>query len=134
MKNETNIYDIDNNLIREAGDNHKMTLEEAQNKLEEYRKKLSELPDGDPKQTIYATYMRNLSGYIMNLYATMPAEQLNAIIEKNKAKNLDEQVKKAVEDLKSEVEPKETIMDEYVNYEEVPSVSDIEPVEPEVLD
>ena len=142
MKNDSNIYDIDGNLIRAIDDDHKMTLKEAQEKIEEYRKKLKKLDEKDPKAVMYATYMRNLSQYIMTLYAKMPAEQLNALIEEHKSKDLKEQVEQAIEDLKSSVETEETpitqddllvernetdtIMDEYVN--------EIEPVEPEVLE
>lgn len=146
MKNDTNLYDIDGNLIRAVDDTHKMTLKEAQEKIEEYRNKLKELDEKDPKAVIYATYMRNLAQYIMTLYAKMPAEQLNAILEENKAKALGDQVKDAIEQLKSDVEEPistedspvtqddllvernetETVMDEYVN--------EIEPVEPEVLE
>lgn len=142
MKNDSNIYDIDGNLIRAIDDDHKMTLKEAQEKIEEYRKKLEKLDEKDPKAVMYATYMRNLSQYIMTLYAKMPAEQLNALIEEHKSKDLKEQVEQAIEDLKSSVETEETpitqddllvernetdtIMDEYVN--------EIEPVEPEVLE
>ena len=142
MKNDSNIYDIDGNLIRAIDDDHKMTLKEAQEKIEEYRKKLEKLDEKDPKAVMYATYMRNLSQYIMTLYAKMPAEQLNALIEEHKSKDLKEQVEQAIEELKSSVETEETpitqddllvernetdtIMDEYVN--------EIEPVEPEVLE
>ena len=44
-----NIYDIDGKLIKKAGDISKMTLEEAKTTIEEYRKKLTELSEDDPK-------------------------------------------------------------------------------------
>ena len=114
MKSYSNTYDIDGSLIRAAGDTHKWTIEEAQEKMEEYRKKLTELDEKDPKAAIYATYMRNLSRYIMGLYAMMTPDELNAIIEKHKQANLNEQVKNAIDDLKKEVED-----DEYTEFEEV---------------
>jgi len=114
MKSYSNSYDIDNSLIRAAGDTHKWTIEEAQEKMEYYRKKLIEVGEKSPKATVYATYMRNLSRYIMGLYAMMTPDELNAIIEKHKQENLNEQVKTAIEDLKKEVEG-----DEYTEFEEV---------------
>ena len=78
MKNETNIYDIDGNIIRQAGDNHKMTIDEAKEKIEEYRKKLLEVGENHPNAIKYATYMRNLSQYIASLYAKMTPEELSA--------------------------------------------------------
>ena len=99
-----NIYDIDGKLIKPAGDISKMTLEEAKTTVEEYRKKLAELPEGDPKQVVYATYMRNLTQYIMSLYAKMPADLLNKELEAAKARSLDEQVKSAIEELSKDVE------------------------------
>ena len=122
MTNNSNIYDIDGNLIRSINDTHKWTVKECQDKIEEYRKKILEVGEKNPKSIVYATYMRNLSQYIMMLYANMTAEELNAEIEANKAKiATEEKVKEAIEELKKEVEAEEkpTVMDEYVQFEEI---------------
>lgn len=122
MTNNSNIYDIDGNLIRSINDTHKWTVKECQDKIEEYRKKILEIGEKDPKSVVYATYMRNLAQYIMTLYATMTADELNAEIEKAKKQaSTDEQVKEAIEQLKQDVETEEkpTVMDEYVPFEEI---------------
>lgn len=115
MTNNTNIYDIDGELIRKAGDNHEWTIEEAKEKLEYYRKKLTEVGEDSPNAVKYATYMRNLSQYLMAMYAKMTPEQLNAELEKAKQETTDEQVKKAIEELKNSLEDEETTTDEPEN-------------------
>ena len=107
MNNSTNIYDVDNQIIRKAGDNHTWTVEEVKNKLEYYRNKLKDLAEDDKKAVIYATYMRNLSNYLLVLYSKMTPEQLNAEIELAKKVTTEEQVKKAMEELKNSVETEE---------------------------
>lgn len=108
MKNNSNIYDIDGELIRAAGDNHKMTIKEAQEKIENYRQKLEKLDEKDPKAVIYATYMRNLNQYILTKYATMKPEELEAELNRQKAeKDTKEQVEKAINELKKELENEE---------------------------
>lgn len=126
MNTITNIYDIDGEIIRKAGDNHKFTVEEASNKIEYYRKKLEEVGENSPKAVYYATYMRNLSQYIMTLYSKMTPKELSEMIEKaKKQENLNQQIKDALDELKKDLpednkEPeKETVMDEYVDFEEV---------------
>lgn len=126
MNTITNIYDIDGEIIRKAGDNHKFTVEEASNKIEYYRKKLEEVGENSPKAVYYATYMRNLSQYIMTLYSKMTPKELSEMVEKaKKQENLNQQIKDALDELKKDLpednkEPeKETVMDEYVDFEEV---------------
>ena len=104
MTNNTNIYDIDGEIIREAVDNHRWTIEEAKEKMEYYRKKLLEVGEDSSNAIKYATYMRNLSRYIMAMYAKMTPEELNAELEKNKKTSTEEQIKKAMEDLKKDLE------------------------------
>jgi hypothetical protein len=36
MKNNSNIYDIDGNIIRPAEDNHRFTIDEAKEKVQFY--------------------------------------------------------------------------------------------------
>jgi len=104
MNNNSNIYDIDGELIRSVDDSHKWTVEEVKNKIEYYRKKLQELAEDDKKAILYTTYMRNLSNYLFVLYSQMPAEQLNAEIQAAKALSTNEQVKKAMEELQKDVD------------------------------
>lgn len=143
MKNDSNIYDIDGNIIRNAGDNHKMTIEEAKKRIDFYTKKLENIDKNDKNISIYNTYIRNLNRYILELYSKMSTEELTAAINNESVKNTtEEEVKKAIEELKNEVdndenEPEQdkvktqddfivnrdnepnTIMDEYVDFEEV---------------
>lgn len=104
MTNNTNIYDIDGEIIRKAGDNHQWTIDEAKEKMEYYRKKMLEVGEESPDAVKYATYMRNLSRYIMAMYAKMTPEELNTEIEKSKEASTEEQVKKAIEELKKDLE------------------------------
>ena len=131
MTNNSNIYDIDGEIIRKIDDNHQWTVEEVKNKIEYYRNKLKDLAEDDKKAVLYATYMRNLSNYLLVLYSKMTPDQLNAEINAAKALTTNEQVKKAMEELQDslneeEKEPKETVMDEYVDFEEVKNTEDNE--------
>jgi hypothetical protein len=141
MKNNSNIYDIDGELIRGIDDTHKWTVEEAHEKIEYYRKKIEEIGENDEKSRIYATYIRNLSKYILDLYLKMtPDELTNELNRQNAKEDVKNQVKKAIDELKKEIEEensetgepndsesedklveerKETVMDEYVPFEEV---------------
>lgn len=126
MTNNSNIYDIDGEIIRKIDDNHQWTVEEVKNKIEYYRNKLKDLAEDDKKAVLYATYMRNLSNYLLVLYSKMTPDQLNAEINAAKALTTNEQVKKAMEELQDslneeEKEPKETVMDEYVDFVEEPA-------------
>ena len=69
MNNKTNIYDIDGELIRAAGDNHTFTVEEAQEKLKYYIEKIKSLDKEDKdyllKLSTYNQYADNLANYII---------------------------------------------------------------------
>lgn len=135
MKNNSNIYDIDGNIIRKAGDNDKMTVEEAQKRMDYYKSKLEELDEKDPKASTYMTYIRNLRDYIVKEYITMTPEQRSAEMERlSKQKSLNEQIQNAMEELKKEVEEEkerpETVMDEYVDFEEVKNEDNIQQSDP----
>lgn len=119
MTTNSNIYDIDGELLRSAGDTSDLTTDEAQKRIEQYQKKLNELSEkepNNPKLSIYNTYIKNLQSYIFNQYILHP--ELMPKVEQT----TQEQIQKAMEDLKAEVEAeeaKETKMDEYVDFEEV---------------
>lgn len=119
MTTNSNIYDIDGELLRYSGDNDKMTIEEAQERIKSYQKKLNELSEKDPKNpklSIYNTYVKNLQSYVLNQYILHP--ELIPHVENVTS----EQIQNAIEELKAEVEAeekKEEVMDEYVDFEEV---------------
>lgn len=103
MKNSTNIYDIDGELIRGIDDTHKWTAEEVKEKIEFYRNKLNNLDKDDKKAILYTTYMRNLSNYLFILYSQMTKPQLKAEIDKARREVTNEQIAKAMEELSKEV-------------------------------
>lgn len=119
MTTNSNIYDIDGELLRSAGDTSDLTIDEAQKRIEQYQKKLNELSEkepNNPKLSIYNTYIKNLQSYIFNQYI------LHTELMPKVEQTTQEQIQKAMEDLKAEVEAeeaKETKMDEYVDFEEV---------------
>lgn len=120
MTNNTNIYDIDGNILRNAGDDHEITPEEAKAKIKEYQDKLKQLSDNEEdsfKIGVYKTYIRNLQSYVFNYYMAHPEAIPRTSV-------TEEQIKKAMEDLKAEVDKDETestpdTMDEYVDFQEV---------------
>lgn len=148
MKNESNIYDIDNELIRGIDDTHKWTVKEAQEKIEYYRKKIEEIGENNEKSRIYADYIRNLSKYILGLYSRMTPEELTNELNSQKVeKDTKQQIEDAINELKKEIEDEESSpkgegesvedestdgeeaviepisdeMDEYVQFEELPA-------------
>ena len=134
MNNVTNIYDIDGELIRTAGDNHEMTIDEAKEQLKKYEEKVKELTETDPnnsKIVIYNNYIKNLGSYILTLYAKQ-----TATVNMPEQSSMTDQIKKAMDDLRDEFEKEEvksqddmmierkessTNMDEYAEFEEVPA-------------
>lgn len=128
MKNDTNIYDIDGNLIRKAGDTHKFTLEEVEKMVDDLTEKVKNNPDKE----IYRVYLNNAQKWLFNMYNNMDKDELfkrlsvlqNAINDAKTEQNETEQQKlqeinEAVEQLKQEYEEKPIVMDEYVPFEEV---------------
>ena len=114
MTTNSNIYDIDGELLRPAGDTSGLSIEEAQKRIELYKEKLNKLSEDspkDPKIGVYNTYIKNLQIFIFNQYMLHP--ELIPQVEQT----TQEQIQKAMEDLKAEVEAEET--DEYVDFEEV---------------
>lgn len=105
MKNNSNIYDIDGELIRGIDDTHEWTIEEVQKKMENYRKKRDELPENDPKTAVYNTYLRNLGNYLVSLYVNAPKPEL----ETNK-----DAIRDAIQQLANDVEGEGTTVDRKV--------------------
>ena len=114
MTTNSNIYDIDGNKLRDAGDTSKLDIKEAEKRLDNYKSKYTQLSENEPnspKLAVYMTYIKNLSSYIFNYYITHPEEY-----HKSSTK---EQVEKAMEELKAEVDNDN--MDEYVDFVEEPA-------------
>lgn len=107
MKNDTNIYDIDGELIRKAGDNHKWTAEEAQKRIKYYQDKIKAINEAENKTEsdlkkikIYENYCANLTKYVWNIVNQLSSEELNKIFAQN---TTEEQVNKALEELKNDI-------------------------------
>jgi AAA+ ATPase superfamily predicted ATPase len=122
MKNETNIYDIDGNIIRKAGDNHKFTLEEVEKLVDDLTEKVRQNPDNQ----VYRVYLDNAHKYLYNMYNHMSTEEIKKRLSfiqdsvqeaKNEATDAEKEqlnvIGEAMEQLKAEYD-KETVMDEYV--------------------
>ena len=136
MKNETNIYDIDGNIIRKAGDNHRFTIEEVEKLVDDLSEKVKQNPDNE----VYKVYLDNAHKWLMYMYNNMSKEDIakrisalqnniqDAKNELNEAEQKQlEEINKAMEQLKAEYdadqpdstpilenERPETVMDEYV--------------------
>lgn len=111
MKNDSNIYDIDGEILRESGNTEELSLEEAQKRLDSYQKKLNELAEKEPnspKLSVYNTYIKNLQSYIFNYYIAHPE------LMKWMNKTTQDEIKQAMEDLKKDVEE-----NEYTEFEEI---------------
>ena len=135
MKNETNIYDIDGNIIRKAGDNHKFTLSEVEKLVDDLTEKVRQNPDNQ----VYKVYLNNAQRWLYNMYNNMSTEDLKSrltilqdTIKNNAAeeaererKNLDE-LNRTIDEFKEQYDnkpdttpvlesnDKPVVMDEYV--------------------
>ena len=72
MNNYTNIYDIDGNIIRKAGDNHRFTLEEVEKLVDDLTEKVRQNPDNQ----VYKVYLNNTQKWLYNMYNNMSTEDL----------------------------------------------------------
>ena len=120
---ESNIYDIDGELIR-RGDQGNFTLEETEELVDKLTKKVKENPDNQ----VYKVYLNNAQKWLFKLYNEMSREDImkrmsflqNSIDEaKNEASEAEQrqidEINKAVEELKEEYNKLEPIeMDTYV--------------------
>ena len=114
MKNNSNIYDIDGEIIRRFDDTHRFTALEATKIQEKYLKKIQDLrskedltEEDNKKIVIYETYCKNLQYYIQSTLSTMSKEELEeyyrAIIPEKPAETTAEDVEKALEELKNDL-------------------------------
>ena len=143
MNNYTNIYDIDGNIIRKAGDNHKFTIEEVEKLVDDLTKKVQENPDNQ----VYKLYLNKAHKWLYNMYNNMSTkeiqERISALqnniqeakddINEAEKQQLDA-ISEAMEQLKAEYDKENggaldteverpvaepTPMEEYVEFEEV---------------
>lgn len=98
MKNETNIYDIDGKLIRSASNNEEFTLNDLREKIQYYAEKLKNTDEKDPKYNTYKNYLENLQKWVYSHHFKELLEEMKA------EKTLDEQVKDAINTLKSDLD------------------------------
>ena len=114
-----NIYDIDGNIIRKAGEG-RFTIEETEQLVDDLTKKVQENPDNE----VYKVYLNNAQKWLMHLYDNMSREDLMkrmSIIQdsikdaKNEATSAEQdmldKVNEAVEELKKEYENENTESD-----------------------
>jgi len=145
MSKFSNLYDIDGNIINKSPQ-HRYTLEETEQLVDDLSKKVQENPDNK----VYKVYLANAQKWLYKLYNEMSREELmkrmnfvtdsiqNAKDEINEAeqKEIDE-INKAVEELKKEydrLEGEGTVLDNEVEQPvavDTPVVMDeyVEPVE-----
>ena len=113
MNNYTNIYDIDGNIIRKAGDNHKFTIEEVEKLVDDLTKKVQDNPDNQ----VYKVYLNNAHKWLYNMYNNMSTKEIQERISalqnniqdaKNDLNDAEKQqldaISEAMEQLKAEYE------------------------------
>lgn len=121
MNNITNIYDIDGNIIRKAGDNHKFTIEEIEKLVDELTEKVRQNPDNQ----VYKVYLNNANKWLFNMYNSMSKEdmikRLSSISEsiklaKDNANEVEQnnlkELNKIVDDFKEQYESAEEVKQE----------------------
>ena len=133
MNNYTNIYDIDGNIIRKAGDNHRFTIEEVEKLVDDLTAKVQQNPDNQ----VYRVYLNNAHKWLYNMYNNMSVEELTKRIstiqdaiqaakdnatelEQRNLEDINEAMDKFAEQYNANqpdstpVLERETVMDEYV--------------------
>ena len=123
-----NIYDIDGNIIRKAGEG-RFTIEETEQLVDDLTKKVQENPDNQ----VYKVYLNNAQKWLFKLYNSMTKEQLinRLSFVQNTAKQAQseaseaeqkqlEEINNIMEEFKKQYdeEPEPVKMDEYVDFEE----------------
>lgn len=140
MKNFSNIYDVDGNIIRKAGDTHRFTIEEVEKLVDDLTKKVQDNPDNE----VYKVYLDNAHKWLYNMYNNMSTKDIMeriSALQNNVQEVKDdindaekqqlEEISKAMEQLKAEYDADQSdsspvlednkgrINDEYVEFEEV---------------
>lgn len=116
MNNYTNIYDIDGNIIRKAGDNHRFTLEEVEKLVDDLTEKVRQNPDNQ----VYKIYLNNAQKWLFNMYNSMSTEDLKQRI--SLLQNTIQDAKDNANELEQKnLEEVNKIMDEFkAQYDEKP--------------
>ena len=116
MNNYTNIYDVDGNIIRKAGDNHKFTLEEVEKLVDDLTEKVRQNPDNQ----VYKVYLNNAQKWLFNMYNNMSTEDLKKRI--SLLQNTIQDAKDNANELEQKnLEEVNKIMDEFkAQYDEKP--------------
>ncbi len=123
MSKFSNLYDIDGNIINKSPQ-HKYTLEEVEELVDNLTKKVQENPENE----VYKVYLNNAQKWLMHMYDNMSREDLMkrmSLVKDSVQKAKDEaseaeqkqieEISKAMEELKEAYDKEdETIMDEYV--------------------
>ena len=125
MNNYTNIYDVDGNIIRKAGDNHKFTLEEVEKLVDDLTEKVRQNPDNQ----VYKVYLNNAQKWLFNMYNNMSTEDLKKRISliqdvaqnaKDDANELEqknlEEINKIMDDFKAQYDEKPENTEEIHDY------------------
>lgn len=123
MTNNSNIYDVDSNLIRKAGDNHRWTIEEARDRVQRYQEKIQEIsqkenPTEDELKLvkIYENYCKNLMEYEWQTMMHMNKAELASFLAQNTPeqpeKSTEEQVNDALNDLQNDISTGENTQNE----------------------
>lgn len=118
MKNNSNIYDIDGETVRRFDDVHRFTALEATNICKKYIGKIQNLrskgnltQDEQKKLAIYNTYCKNLQNYIQVQLMSMTKEEVEeyykATIPQKPQETTQEQIEKAIEELKNDTQTTE---------------------------
>ena len=124
MKNDTNIYDIDGNILRKAGDNHKFTIEEIEKLVDDLTEKVRQNPDNQ----VYKVYLNNAQAYLYNMYNNMSTEDLKkriSILQESINKAQTEESKAEKEQLNAVAEAMEQLKAEYDNENEYTDFEEI---------
>ena len=143
MSKFSNLYDIDGNIINKSPQ-HTFTIEETEQLVDDLTKKVQENPDNE----VYKVYLANAQKWLYKLYNEMSREELMKRMNfvTDSIQNAKDEINKVLEDLKEQydnesedttpetegtgepdmageveqpVEVPETVMDEYVDFEEV---------------
>lgn len=123
MKNNANIYDIDGEIIRPAGDNHQWTIEEAKEKIQYYQEKIKELSEKEnpteedtKKIGIYQDYCKNLMNFEWSKLMQMNQKDFTNYMSTNLASKVgetsEEDVKEALNEVKNDIDAGENTTDE----------------------
>lgn len=68
----SNIYDIDGELIYNINNPGSFTVEDAQERVKKYQEKLNKIDEKSHKAGVYKTYIANLQKFILNKYLANP--------------------------------------------------------------